>query len=271
MRELPQNIKDHIASGASFIYCFHIKLQNNVELFLTEYDQNIHVDNMIFAPNTGLSIKHAEFNDSAQNHIILRGIFEEGGISKNDNLVDAEVVIYIYASNYLYHFVTYYCSSHICYDLNFEIQLLPISRRYNHALLKIFSKTCRANLADTECSMLKENFSQIYDIYEIIGNVIIIQNLEKEVGYFDNGEAIFGKNELVLKILHQSNNSITLAAAVPDEIKHLTQVKIIAGCDKNFQTCCEKFDNAINFRGEPFVPDNNYLDLLMVKSRIDNK
>ena len=25
-------------------------------------------------------------------------------------------------------------------------------------------------------------------------------------------------------------------------------------CDKNFITCCNKFNNAVNFRGEPFIP-----------------
>jgi len=25
-------------------------------------------------------------------------------------------------------------------------------------------------------------------------------------------------------------------------------------CDKNFVTCCNKFNNAVNFRGEPFIP-----------------
>lgn len=25
-------------------------------------------------------------------------------------------------------------------------------------------------------------------------------------------------------------------------------------CDKSFRTCCNKFNNAVNFRGEPFIP-----------------
>jgi uncharacterized phage protein (TIGR02218 family) len=29
---------------------------------------------------------------------------------------------------------------------------------------------------------------------------------------------------------------------------------LVAGCDKSFTTCAEKFNNAINFRGEPHVP-----------------
>jgi uncharacterized phage protein (TIGR02218 family) len=31
------------------------------------------------------------------------------------------------------------------------------------------------------------------------------------------------------------------------------QYEITAGCDKNFSTCTKKFNNAINFRGEPSI------------------
>ena len=32
------------------------------------------------------------------------------------------------------------------------------------------------------------------------------------------------------------------------------QFEVIAGCDKQFNTCINKFNNAINFRGEPHLP-----------------
>jgi hypothetical protein len=28
----------------------------------------------------------------------------------------------------------------------------------------------------------------------------------------------------------------------------------VAGCDKELDTCIARFNNAVNFRGEPFVP-----------------
>ncbi len=29
---------------------------------------------------------------------------------------------------------------------------------------------------------------------------------------------------------------------------------VYPGCDKNWETCKTKFDNMMNFRGEPFIP-----------------
>ena len=31
------------------------------------------------------------------------------------------------------------------------------------------------------------------------------------------------------------------------------------GCNKNFATCRDRFANAVNFRGEPYLPGNDLL------------
>jgi uncharacterized phage protein (TIGR02218 family) len=35
--------------------------------------------------------------------------------------------------------------------------------------------------------------------------------------------------------------------------------RIAAGCDKRFSTCREKFANAVNFRGFPHMPGNDFV------------
>ena len=34
---------------------------------------------------------------------------------------------------------------------------------------------------------------------------------------------------------------------------------VTAGCDKQFATCQAKFDNAVNFRGFPHIPGNDFV------------
>jgi uncharacterized phage protein (TIGR02218 family) len=34
-------------------------------------------------------------------------------------------------------------------------------------------------------------------------------------------------------------------------------VRLVAGCDKTTETCHAKFDNILNFRGEPHIPAND--------------
>jgi len=41
---------------------------------------------------------------------------------------------------------------------------------------------------------------------------------------------------------------------MPFDIAIGDSFEIQAGCDKTFETCINRFNNAINFRGEPHMP-----------------
>ena len=56
-----------------------------------------------------------------------------------------------------------------------------------------------------------------------------------------------------MEVKEHTSKQITLALAMAHEISFGDKFKITAGCDKVFSTCCEKFNNAINFRGEPHL------------------
>jgi len=47
---------------------------------------------------------------------------------------------------------------------------------------------------------------------------------------------------------------VTLALPMPYTIAVADTYSIAAGCDKSFTTCRDRFDNVLNFRGEPYVP-----------------
>ena len=46
----------------------------------------------------------------------------------------------------------------------------------------------------------------------------------------------------------------TLFLPMPSEIATGDGYSIQLGCDKTFSTCCARFSNGVNFRGEPHVP-----------------
>lgn len=99
-----------MAQSAELKYCFHIKLPDNSNLYLTEFDKSILIDDKIFIPNSGMTLQEGEFNDSGQNYIILGGIFENHGIEKHHDLTDAVVKIYQCFAQRINYFVSYRCS-----------------------------------------------------------------------------------------------------------------------------------------------------------------
>lgn len=52
---------------------------------------------------------------------------------------------------------------------------------------------------------------------------------------------------------------LSLWQAMPETIAAGDTFVIAAGCDKRFATCRDRFDNAVNFRGFPHIPGNDFV------------
>ncbi|MCC8371438.1 MAG: phage BR0599 family protein [Rickettsia endosymbiont of Pseudomimeciton antennatum] len=259
---LVEDIHNSVAELQNFTYCFHITLQDGLELYLTESDKPLLIDDIIYIPNSGMTLKEGQFNDSAQNYIVLEGIFEVNGVEQHYDLTQAMVKIYVCFTNSCRHFVTYRCSTHIKRDLDFTLRLEPNIELYNQSLLQSFSKKCRANFGDLKCKIDKIVYNQTYNIEEMFGRTIVISNFDKESGYFNYGDAILANGQFYSKIISHSGNLVILDKLIPDSMKHNKTIDLIVGCDKNFITCCNKFNNAVNFRGEPLIPDDNFIKVI---------
>jgi len=257
-------IEEVITKLENFVYCFQIKLASGGELNLTNSDHFIRNEDIIFLPNSGLDLKEAEFNDSAQNHIIIEGIFEENGITAEVDLNNAIVKIIIYTNGVFEHFITYYCCLYTKYDLSFKMYLKPETIKYNQSVINRYSKTCRANFGDSKCKIDKGLYTGIYKIKEILKESLRIEGLDRENGYYNGGQIIFGDNRFNSKVLSSFGDLVILEDIIPDYVKDAREVKITAGCDKNFITCCNKFNNAINFRGEPLIPEKDFINLHLI-------
>lgn len=60
---------------------------------------------------------------------------------------------------------------------------------------------------------------------------------------------------------HRKDASVALDLwqAMPEPIAPGDTFTVTAGCDKRFQTCHERFDNVVNFRGFPHIPGNDFV------------
>jgi uncharacterized phage protein (TIGR02218 family) len=260
MRMISEAIANIPLSRKNFYYCFEIRLQNNTKLFFTSAVKDVKNDNITYFRYSGLNVTEAFFNDSAKDHILIEGVFEARGIDKTTELLGAAVKIFtVFAGNFQ-HLVTYSVTKYHKYDLNFIIKLEPESIKYNQTILQKYSKTCRANFGDDRCCIDKTLYSTRIKIREIIGYNVILENIDKENGYFTGGSArihpyFYGK------ILSHNRNTIKLDQIVGDKPHMYDTILLSPACDKKFITCCNKFNNAVNFRGEPSIPDQNFLKI----------
>lgn len=62
--------------------------------------------------------------------------------------------------------------------------------------------------------------------------------------------------------LHRQENGfarLTLWQAMAEPVAEGDAFTVTAGCDKRFSTCRDRFANAINFRGFPHIPGNDFV------------
>lgn len=128
------------------------------------------------------------------------------------------------------------------------------------------SAMCRASLGDARCKVDVFPLRRIIFVTSVSGNQKTISfaalaTPADAAHYFAYGKAVWltGLNDgLSMEILASTagatTQSISLFQAMPYAVAIGDVLTITAGCDRRFATCCTKFDNAINFMGEPHLP-----------------
>ena len=58
-------------------------------------------------------------------------------------------------------------------------------------------------------------------------------------------------------IIAEDAGMLVLDSAIPEGVIAGTRAQLREGCDKTIGTCATRFGNAVNFRGEPFLPGND--------------
>jgi len=240
-------------------WLFKIELPTGNNLYLCSENRPTKLDKITYLPFSGLIIKEANFNDSAQNKLLIHGIFEDKGISRCTALHGSIFRIKILTKEQIINFAPYYLTEFIQNDLDFLLSLEPEVIKYNRPLLKLYSKKCRATFGDNKCKIDKKLYAKEYRFKQVDSKVIWLETLPDQTpnDYYKNGSAIICNIEYTINAHY--GHRIELDRALHGELLEEKIVLLTPNCDKNFGTCCKKFYNAVNFRGEPNIPENKYL------------
>jgi uncharacterized phage protein (TIGR02218 family) len=246
----------------SFAYLYEIFLFSGEVLSLSSANCKIIINNKIFLPFSSINLEKGEFNDSAENIIILNGIFDPRAVHNEIELAGCQIKIYFLKDGVLTPLVSYFITEFEKNDLDFYLKCEPETTKYNQSLLLLFSTSCRANFGDAKCGVNLNQYKKKYKIKNIKSYVVTLLEMDCNNGYYNLGQAFFWDNlERIIsfKIITHSNNQITLEKNFSEECLKKEEVILLAACDKKFTTCCNKFNNAVNFRGEPNIDQHSFL------------
>ncbi len=134
---------------------------------------------------------------------------------------------------------------------------------------RLYAATCSADLGDARCAVNLDD-----PAFRGSGTVAALSGTSSfsasgldgfDDGWFTAGKLTFtsgANNGIGVEVKsHRDADAVTLELwqAMPETIEAGDTFIVTAGCDKRFSTCRNRFDNAVNFRGFPHIPGNDFV------------
>jgi uncharacterized phage protein (TIGR02218 family) len=147
------------------------------------------------------------------------------------------------------------------------VEIRGLGQKLSRNICELYSETCRAQFGDAQCgfdlsssgmtqtgaSAGSEAGNWHQRFYFWPGLDVSDDKLVGGVLTWSPGTANAGLS-MEIKSTNESPGEITLLLPMPNPIGYADEFTVVRACDKKIETCITVFDNALNFRGEPWVP-----------------
>jgi uncharacterized phage protein (TIGR02218 family) len=155
---------------------------------------------------------------------------------------------------------------------SFLAEVRGLLQYYTTQLLETYQPGCQADLGDARCTVDLTPFTVTGTITgtTVGNNRIFVDSARTEaVGWFDGGLLTWtsGLNnglQMEVKSYTLVDTTIQLVLAMPHTVAVGDTYSVYAGCDKSLlgtNGCKVKFNNVVNFRGFPHIPQKQELSM----------
>lgn len=279
MRTIPPALQAKLQSGVTTLCrCWKLTRRDGVVLGFTDHDEDLSFDDVLFRAGTGLSASEA----SARLGLAVDGSEVSGALS-DDLLREADLAagrydaaaVQVYLVDWSEPELRVLLASGVLGEVRqqgiaFAAELRSLAHRLNEETGRLYTATCSADLGDNRCKVDLTN-----PLFRGLGSVAALQGMSRFAaagidtfadGWFTAGQLTWtsgANNSLAVEVkTHHaaaSGVAIELWQVMPEPIAPGDAFVVTAGCDKRFATCRDRFANAVNFRGFPHIPGNDFL------------
>lgn len=262
------SLQAKLATGmVTLCHVWHITRSDGIELRFTDHDVSVTANTLLYSATVGLACSAIELSEGLEPpNMEITGIFDDTGISVADYLAGkyymARVKVGLAdwqdpAEPILWLLVGYV--GQLARDrLSFRGQLSGLSTLINRSTAEATTPCCRARLGDARCQVpmalrtISTTISTVTSRREFsVVAVSAVAYLQYGICKFTSGLNAGRSMEIKAQ---QTGTGIELYLPMPYTVAVDDAVELSAGCDLLLATCHDKFDNVVNFRGEPFLP-----------------
>jgi uncharacterized phage protein (TIGR02218 family) len=278
MRTIPQNLAAHLADGATNLcHCWKLTRRDGTAFGFTDHDRDLSFAGILYAARTGLEAAEATAElgfaiggGEVSGALISAGLTEDDIASGlyDDASVETWLVNWSDVEERLLLDVGSIGEIRRA-DGGFVAEVRGLMHRFDDERGRLFRATCSADLGDERCGI---NLSS--SVYSDTGTVtctdgalsIAASGIGFSDGWCTAGRLTWtGGDNAGLSVeikVHRATgvtDEFDLWQRAPQAIKIGDTFRVTAGCDKSHATCRAKFRNAVNFRGFPHMPGNDFI------------
>jgi uncharacterized phage protein (TIGR02218 family) len=279
VRSVPSALQARLSSGVTTLCrCWRIVRGDGIVLGFTDHDEDVTVDGTLCRAGTGLSGSEA----TAQLGLAVDSS-EICGALADDSLSEADLAAGLYDAASIELFLVDWSEPALFVLLSkgrigevrregpaFSAEMRGLADRLNEPSGRRYTATCSADLGDGRCgidltdprfvgsgavSILSGTSSFSATGLDSFADTWFTAGKLTWTGGANAGLAVEVKSHRVT----DGVATFVLWLAMPEPVAGGDAFSVTAGCDKRFETCRERFDNVVNFRGFPHIPGNDFV------------
>lgn len=268
MKSVSAGLASHLAGEVTTLAtCWKATLRDGTVFGFTDHDRDLTVDGLTYQAASGYTASAIASNaELSVDNLNLAGVLDADAIDAADILAGRWnfATVEIFAVNHqdtsqgalkLRRGVIGEVSLH---RSRFTAELRGMTQPLQQNVGELYSAGCRAALGDARCGVTLGDFTASGTVTGVTdARRFADSGLGQSDGYFDFGLVtwVTGDNAgLAMEVKSYTTGAVVLQLAMPYAIAVGDTFTISAGCDKTIATCRDRFSNAVNFRGEPYLP-----------------
>jgi uncharacterized phage protein (TIGR02218 family) len=278
MRTIPPALQDKLNSGVtSLCRCWFITRADGVRQGFTDHDEDVMIDGVVCRAGSGLT-----GSEVTQKLGLAVDGSELSGALADDTLNESDLAAGRYDAATVELWLVDWSELNLRMLLSkgtigevkregtaFIAEVRSLSQRLAEESGRLYATTCPADLGDERCKL--DLTDPIFNGSGVVAELAATSSFTAsgldgfDDGWFTAGKLTFTSgvnNGLSVEVKNHRKGSAVifdLWQAMPEPIAVGDTFDVTAGCDKRFQTCHDKFNNVVNFRGFPHIPGNDFV------------
>jgi uncharacterized phage protein (TIGR02218 family) len=271
MKSISTALKAHLAQEVTSVCtCWKVTLKSGQVLGFTDHDENVSVGGATYVAASGYTASAVQTSNQLNvDQLELQGVLEADTINEADLLSGKwdYAVVEIFQVNWAdtsqgaLNLRTGRLGEVSIQRGEFRAELRGMMQQFTRNIGELYQPTCRAEFGDSRCKVNLAAITKTSTVATVdAGNriVTLASALGDPAGHYDYGKLTFtsgANNTLAMEIKSYVPETVALQLPMPFPIAVGDAVALVPGCQKRFiEDCKARFNNVVNFRGEPHLP-----------------